>query len=136
MTITETDSTKDSQVAFQITNIRPDRLGELFADGLIDDAQLRAGRKWQACSIGWWHFFHSNAERSLELFSDLKRMDKLIGPIGAALFRAVLDMGQSLEMATSTGSRKGKKPPSREQKLWRQRVFFRGLTKLAATTAH
>jgi hypothetical protein len=119
--------------AFIVTPIRPDRLGELYADGLVDDAQFRAGRKWHATYSGLWSGFWSDtgAPRTLQFWNELQHMDKVIGPVGASLFRDVLDKGYSIEMASAM-RREGRRLGA---KGWR-RVFCACLTKLADATSH
>lgn len=131
MTVTKTadlhDSAKPTNNAFETANIRPDRLGELFADGLIGETQYHAGRKWQARYIS--SEGDPRAPRTLQFREELQRIDKIVGPTGVSLLCDVLDTGYSIEMAAiMRGDKRGAEG-------WRE-VLCAYLTKLADATSH
>ena len=99
----EDRSADETRRAFVVMPIRPDRLGEMYAAGLIDQAQLRAGREWQACHTGLehvlWRHDSKGAPVAIRLLKQLRRMDSAVGETGALLFRDVLARGYSVPMA-------------------------------------
>jgi hypothetical protein len=73
--------------------IRDDPLGEMHANGLIDDAQFQQGRRWQASYLlteSWDRAVRAAATH------ELRRMNAAVACIAPVVFRDVLGIGLSI----------------------------------------
>jgi len=83
---------------FLISPIRADHLGDLRADGVISDAQLLAGRKWQALFLRL-EFAAWRGAGVRRFQKKIGKLSRVICPAGEWLLYDVLHVGLSFRDA-------------------------------------
>jgi hypothetical protein len=104
-----------------------DPLGQMLANGLIDEAQFRAGRRWQA---NYQRMESCDGADRQAAVREFRRMNAAVSCIGPAVFRDVLGVGLSIrDVAKKHGDNY-----SRGRQGWQQ-IFGICIRRLAEASA-